>query len=77
MIRLFSGTNAWSARADLGFQFPINSRVTIGLSPLCFEVLTSRPIGIMTTNEPRAWFGLSLRGMARVKYFASPPGIFQ
>ncbi|MEP7120240.1 MAG: prolipoprotein diacylglyceryl transferase family protein [Byssovorax sp.] len=56
----FRGTNAWSARAELGFQFPINSRASLGLSPLCFEVLTSRPIGIMTTYEPRAWFGLAL-----------------
>lgn len=56
----FRGTNAWSARAELGFQFPINSRASLGLSPLCFDVLTSRPIGIMTTYEPRAWFGLAL-----------------
>jgi prolipoprotein diacylglyceryltransferase len=56
----FRGTNAWSARAELGFQFPINSRVSLGLSPLAFGVLTSRPIGIMTTYEPRAWLGLAL-----------------
>ena len=46
-------------RAELGCQLPINSRASLGMSPRCFDVLTSRPIGIMTTSEPRAWLGLS------------------
>ena len=56
----FRGTNAWSARVEIGFQFPIDSRVSLGLSPLSFGVLTSRPVGIMTTYEPRLWLGLAL-----------------
>ena len=37
-----------------GFRSSVAAHYALGLSPLSLAVLTSRPIGIMTTYEPRA-----------------------
>lgn len=49
----FSATNAWGSRFEFGLQFPIGSRVALGVAPVSFNLLSSQPVGVITTYEPK------------------------
>jgi prolipoprotein diacylglyceryltransferase len=54
----FANTNAYGMRLAGGAQLALGSRVLLGASPLAFSTVSSQTVGVITTWEPRAWFGL-------------------
>lgn len=55
----FASTSAWGTRWEFGFNILLGNTAFLGFSPICFNVLSAEDIGVVTTYEPRMWFGLS------------------
>jgi hypothetical protein len=55
----FASTSAWGTRWEMGFNILLGQSAFLGFSPLCINVVSAEDIGVITTYEPRIWFGLS------------------
>ena len=55
----FSSTNVWALRLAAEATWVVSSRVSFGLSPLAFNVLSSVNVGVITSYEPHLSFALA------------------
>lgn len=53
----FTNTNAYGARLAGGLQLALGSHVLLGASPIAFSGVSSETVGVITSFEPRVWFG--------------------
>jgi len=55
----FTGATAWGTRWEVGFQILLGNYAMLGFSPFSFNVISGEDIGVITSYEPRIWFGMS------------------
>ncbi|WP_394848294.1 prolipoprotein diacylglyceryl transferase [Pendulispora brunnea] len=57
--KVYANVNVWALRMGAELAWVVSSHVTLGLSPIGFNVISAESVGVITSYEPRLSFGLA------------------